>query len=141
MSPVAGAGAISCLQTEVAAVVKLLPSLTQRLVVMQIWQADGRQRSESRDPAARQNEDIVFRSNGNESKRRTTAVETRDKRSPACFYVDLMSDILDISPVCPATLKNLKRRTVHQSGSSEKASIENRNASPPHSRIHGENRQ
>jgi hypothetical protein len=141
MSPAAGARAISCPQTEVAALVKLLPSLTQRLVVMQIWQSAARHRSESHDPAACQNEDIDFRNDSSESKRRITAAETPDKRSRACFCADRMSYILDISPVCPTNLRNLKFRTVHQSGSSEKVTIENRNAILPHYRFHGENRQ
>jgi hypothetical protein len=141
MSSVAGAAAISCRQTEVAAVVKLLPSLTQRLVVMQIWQAAGPQPSESPDPAARQNEDIDVRNNGNESKRQITAAETPDKRSPACSCADRLSHILDISSLCPTKLQNSNLGTVHKSGSSEKAIVENGNAILPHIRFHAKNRQ
>ena len=52
-------------QKEVAAAVKLLPSLTQRLVIMRIWQASGQGRLECRDSAARRSGSAFFRSYGN----------------------------------------------------------------------------
>jgi hypothetical protein len=53
-------------QKEVAAGVKLLPSLTQRLVIMRIWQASGLGRLKSRSPAECRSGSTFFRNYGSE---------------------------------------------------------------------------
>ena len=70
---------------EVAAVVKFLPSLSRRLVVMRIWQACDRRRPGIRALGARRTAGTSFRNDGSESRPQTRAKEIRAWWSPACF--------------------------------------------------------
>ena len=80
---------------------KLLPSVTQQPVDMQIWQASGRRRLELRGPAAGRSGKTFARNGSSESRLRTKAAERRAGRFLACFSLCAMSRSDGISSVCP----------------------------------------